>query len=136
MIRWPKFAALGLTLAAASAAVTTALAEPAGSYPRTRATVKPLVGVSLDAGPKHVVGYFVAQNGACGVTFLIADSRLEDPDAVSTAARVNMVVPAGRSARINSMDGPSVELICAADAGKLSARVIERVAYSKTGVTR
>jgi hypothetical protein len=48
----------------------------------------------------------------------------------TAATRFNTFVSAGRTARIDTADGPSVEFFCSTGASWLTTRVIDRVAYS------
>ncbi|MDX2309455.1 MAG: hypothetical protein NW216_14540 [Hyphomicrobium sp.] len=118
---------LGVSLGAFGLAVTTAVADPN----RTVASVKPLAGLTLDAGSKHAVGYFEAADGGCNLTLLVADAVNDvNPVVHSAPARIATAISAGRTVRVDTVDGPSIELACAADASSLEARVVQRLAYA------
>ena len=117
---------IGAVLAGLTA-VTAAHAEPAA---RNVATVKPLTGLMLDAGTKHAVGYFEVADGGCNLTLLVADAATDDvPMVASRPARFSTLIGNGRTARIDTVDGPSLEFACATNAASLDARVVQRLAY-------
>lgn len=116
--------------ALAVAASTLPLAHADADSARKAASVKPMAGLMLDAGTKHAVGYFLAADGGCSVTLLVADAATpEQPVVPSTPARFNAHIDAGRTARIDTVDGPSIEFKCAEGAAAMEARVVERLAY-------
>jgi hypothetical protein len=83
-------------------------------------------------GSKEAVGYFLAERGGCDLTLLIGDAGEAASEAAKggTASRFSTLVAAGRTARIDTADGPSVEFFCSTGASFLTTRVYERVAYT------
>lgn len=103
----------------------------AGEY-SSATVVKPNAGLSFPVGSKQAVGYFLAERGGCDLTLLVGEageSASELPKG-GASARFTTLVAAGRTARIDTADGPSVELFCSTGASFLTTRVIERLAYS------
>ncbi len=94
--------------------------------------VKPKAGLSFPVGSKQAVGYFLADRGGCDLTLLIGEAgeAASEANTVAGAARFSTLVAAGRTARIDTADGPSVEFFCSTGASFLTTRVIERLAYS------
>jgi hypothetical protein len=94
--------------------------------------VKPKAGLSFPVGSKQAVGYFLAERGGCDLTLLIGDAGEAASEAAKggTASRFSTLVAAGRTARIDTADGPSVEFFCSTGASFLTTRVYERVAYT------
>ena len=93
--------------------------------------VKPLKVVNLTLGTKRAIGYFTADNGACNMTMLIADVGTTDTPAAVNAARVNTVIGAGTSSRVDTESGPSVIMACETGAAAMNVQTVERVAYAK-----
>ncbi len=94
--------------------------------------VRPLAGLSFPVGSKHAVGYFLTERGGCDLTLLVGESgeQVSEIAKGTAATRFNTFVSAGRTARIDTADGPSVEFFCSTGASWLTTRVIDRVAYS------
>ncbi len=94
--------------------------------------VKPKAGLSFPIGSKQAVGYFIAERGGCDLTLLVGEAGEAASEAPksSTPARFSTLVGAGRTARIDTADGPSVEFFCSTGASFLTTRVIDRLAYS------
>src|SRR5208283_3570249 len=64
-------------------------------------TVKPLMSVSLYAGPKHIVGYFLSADNRCKLTLMIAERSDEEKDSSSAAqaSRIQVAVDVGATWR-------------------------------------
>ena len=94
--------------------------------------VKPLAGLSFPVGSKHAVGYFVPGRSGCELTLLVGESgdAVSDREKGSAPARLTTLVGAGRTARIDTAEGQSVEFFCSTGASFLTTRVIDRLAYS------
>lgn len=122
-------AAGALAVAGATGLGTTA--GIAGDF-SSATVVKPKAGLSFPIGSKHAVGYFLAERGGCDLTLLVGETGDAASDAVKggTASRFSTLVAAGRTARIDTADGASVEFFCSTGASFLTTRVIDRVAYS------
>lgn len=123
-----KFAA---GLLAAGAVALSAPVAVSGEY-SSATVVRPLAGLSFDVGAKHAVGYFEQKNGGCDLTLLVGSQTAEAAEGARGTVPVRFKTPvsAGRSARIDTGEGPSVEFFCSSGAAWLSARVMERVAHS------
>jgi hypothetical protein len=124
-----KLAVLGTVVAAALAGaviVGTAAAEEA----RPTKVVAPMKGLMLDVGSKHTVSYFTADDGLCNLTLVVGEKANEEGDHGSVGARVRMAIEQGKSARIETAEGKSLEFACARDAQSMSVRTLDLVAYS------
>ena len=114
-----SFAVLGL--------VQGALPVKAGDSSSIR--VAPLKGISVTAGTKQAIGYYVAEKGTCNLTLMLSEVFRETDAAIPTATRVNMSVKAGNSTRVDSLDGPSLAFTCAPGAVALLVSARDRVGY-------
>lgn len=123
------FAVAAVVIAAASG--LGASAGHAGEF-SSATVVKPKAGLSFPVGSKQAVGYFLAERGGCDLTLLVGEAGEAASVAQKggNAARFSTLVAAGRTARIDTADGPSVEFFCSTGASFLTTRVIERVAYA------
>jgi hypothetical protein len=118
-------------LALAGSAGLSATPGQAGDY-SAATVVKPKAGLSFPIGSKQAVGYYLAQRGGCDLTLLVGEAgeSVSEAPKGGTAARFSTLVAAGRTARIDTADGPSVEFFCSTGTSFLTARVFERVAYT------
>jgi hypothetical protein len=92
-------------------------------------TMKPLMAVSLDAGTKHVVSYFLSADGQCKLTLMIAENAGDEKDLPpAQASRVLVAVDAGRTARFDAAEGRSLQFACKAGARAMTASAVDRVA--------
>jgi len=92
-------------------------------------TMKPLMAASFDAGPKHVVSYFVGGENGCRLTMMVIDSALEeDPTPVTPATRLVVTVADGKAAFFDSAVGTSLRFNCTTGAETMRVDKINRVA--------
>lgn len=89
----------------------------------------PLKGVSFDVGAKHAVGYFVGQNGACAVTLVVADVLTDENAVPAAGARVSVSVADGKSVRLDTAMGKSLDFACTANATAMTVRPVAQVAW-------
>ena len=108
--------ALGLSASVAAADSSSAL------------TMKPLHGISFDVGTKHAVSYFQANSGVCKLTLMVAEAFNGDQVPSATAARFEVAIDAGKTARLDTAEGKSLEFACTADAQAMSVKALEQVA--------
>lgn len=126
MMTWKPIAvAVVLGTAALTGAVAGQSPKPVDD---AHVVVPQYAGLSLNAGGKHVVGYYVAVDGGCNVTIAIADQFRDDVDAPAAGSRLHTLVVAGQVARVETSAGPSLEFVCAPGAKTMSGRVLERTA--------
>jgi hypothetical protein len=119
-------AAAGVVAVLSMLAGTTAVnAADAGTK-----TVLPAHGVSIDVGSKRVIGYFVAKNDACNLTFLMSDQQVDDV-VPNFAARMQQVIAANATAHIDTAEGESLELVCQPAAASMTVRRLTQVATYK-----
>ena len=120
-----------IAFAAIAAAIAGYAALPvrAGGVSAPAATIAPLKAKTFDMGGKRVIAYYENAAEACKVTVLVSD-HLEDTGPVPTSAvRFNSTVAAGTSTRVETSEGPSLAVTCAANAANLSVEPLSRVAY-------
>jgi hypothetical protein len=91
-------------------------------------SMKPLHAVSLDAGSKHVVSYFLSTERQCKLTLMISNRPSNGDATPEPAARVQVAIDAGKIARVDSTEGKTLEFACRADAQGMTAAAIERTA--------
>src|SRR5262245_42487205 len=104
--------------AAPSRAIGAAIAAaclPAGAGDDGRGAserVRPIEAIRAVLGSKRVAGYFVAANGECRLTLMIAEDV--DPMTVEpfSAARLVVALRPGQSAGVDSEEGASLRLTC------------------------
>jgi hypothetical protein len=110
-------------------ALSLAASAPLRAETWSSLTMKPLQAVSLDAGTKHVVSYFVSSERQCKLTLMIADKSASDGVAPrEPAARVQVAIDAGKAARVDSVEGKAIEFACKFDAKAMTAATIDRTA--------
>lgn len=91
--------------------------------------MKPLAAVSLDAGAKHVIGYFVSADGACKLTLAVNEGG--DDAALVSTSRLQVSVDAGKSAKFDSAEGRTLVFTCKPSAQAMTAVAIDRLAASE-----
>jgi hypothetical protein len=91
--------------------------------------VTPLKAINLDIGAKRAIGYYLADNGSCNLTVLLSDVNYMDGTTPS-ASRVNVNVAAGTSAKVDTIDGTTMQFTCSAGASDMTVKTFERYAYS------
>ena len=109
-------AGLGLTGSAASAGSSPAL------------TMKPVHGISFDVGSKRAVSYFQNDRGLCNLTLMVTEAMNGDEEPSDTAARFEVKIDAGKTARFDTAEGKSLEFACTADAQAMSVKAVDKVA--------
>jgi hypothetical protein len=93
-------------------------------------TVKPLMALSLYAGPKHIVGYFVSADYRCKLTLMIAERSDDEKDASSTqTSRIQVAVDVGAAARLDTGEGKTLQFLCEEGAHAMTASSVDRIAY-------
>jgi hypothetical protein len=121
-----KFASKIITLTA----ISTALALNAGAVQAADTssvlTMKPLHGISFDAGAERAVSYFTSKAEQCQLVLTMAEAPRSDDSFTST--RFETSVPAGKVTHFNSAQGNSIEFSCAADAQAMTARITHQLA--------
>jgi len=97
-------------------------------------TVKPLMSVSLYAGPKHIVGYFLSADNRCKLTLMIAERSDEEKDASSAAqaSRIQVAVDVGAAARLDTGEGKALQFLCEQGAQAMTASSVDRIAFYPT----
>lgn len=93
--------------------------------------LKPIKGLSFDVGGKRAVAYYKPADGICNLTMLMSD-RITDEGAIPTtaASRVNVSVYPGKTARIDTAEGKSLEFRCTSGAKVMTVKPLEQVAWT------
>jgi hypothetical protein len=119
----------GLAIATILAGVTgfDAGSGHAGEF-SSASIVRPMAGLSFVIGSKQAVGYYLPGRGGCDLMLIIGETS-ETATQTDAPARFSTFVAAGRTARMDTADGPSVEFFCSTGASFLTTRIIERLAY-------
>ena len=98
--------------------------------------MKPLYAVSFDVGRKHVLSYFLSKNGLCDLTILVTDRPDATPEGdempTLTTARFHAAIDGGKTAHIDTVEGKSLEYVCAANAHAMSVRQVNQVAVASS----
>ncbi len=93
-------------------------------------TVKPLMALSLYAGPKHIVGYFLSADNRCKLTLMIAERPDDEQDSSSTqASRIQVAVDVGTTARVDTEQGKALQFLCEEGAQAMTASSVDRIAF-------
>lgn len=108
---------VGVSLSLANSA---ALASGA---PAICKTYLPIQAMTHVLGSKSAHGYFVRKDGACSVVLMIAETFDPDGAAMSSAARLRVVLQPGQSAGLDSEEGRSLKIDCGADAKVLHVTI-------------
>ena len=91
--------------------------------------MKPLRAVSLDAGSKHVVSYFLSADAKCELTLMIVDAPRDDrSEPPAEVMRLRLAVDPGRSARVDTTEGKLLQFACQPDAQAMSVAVHDQIA--------
>src|SRR3972149_10726718 len=93
-------AGLGLAGTAASADSSDAL------------TMKPVHGISFDVGSKRAGSYFQNDRGLCNLTLMVAEAMNGDEVPGDTAARFEVKIDAGKTARLGEAEGEAIDFAC------------------------
>jgi hypothetical protein len=115
-------------IALALGAVTLSLAgAPLRAEPITPVTLKPLAAASIDAGPKHMVGYFIGSEGACRLTLMIADApNLEQATPGTGTTRLVVPIDSGKSAQVDTSVSKTLRFACAPNGEAMTVTTIDR----------
>jgi len=93
-------------------------------------TVKPLMALSLYAGPKHIVGYFLSADDRCKLTLMIAERSDDEKDSSSAqTSRIQVAVDVGATARLDTGEGKTLQFLCEEGAQAMTASSVDRIAY-------
>lgn len=97
-------------------------------------TMKPLHAISFDVGRKHVLSYFLRKEGLCELTMMVTDrpDEASDGDEIPTlaAARFKAAIDGGKTARLDTPEGKSLEYACTTDAHAMSVMQMNQVAVA------
>ena len=93
---------------------------------------KPLQAVSINAGQKHGIGYFLSDAKTCNLVVTLADEPNQDDPQGFTVTRYEAAVPAGRITRYTSEVGRTFEFGCQAHAAAMTFKRLSTVASGKS----
>jgi hypothetical protein len=82
-------------------------------------------GVSLDVGASKVVGYYLAGDGVCNLTMIMADLPDSDGKVSGTSTRLNVPVKAGTKSQVYTREGRTMEVSCAVAAHLMTIRTLD-----------
>jgi hypothetical protein len=120
---------INISAASAFVAFTALVGATGASAGEAGIRLAPLKGIGFDVGAKHAVGYFLSQNGACAVTLVVADAMTDENVAPQAGARVSVSVADGKSVRLDTAAGKSLEFACTASATAMTVRPVEQMAW-------
>lgn len=126
---WLVYSVLAFAVIAFTAISNRAHAADAGAV-----TLSPTKGVSLDIGNKRAVAYFRPVTGNCNVTVVLAERIGTEGPLPQAGARVTVPVLPGKSVRIDTAAGKTLDLGCALGARTVTLRTMDRVAWSRPRV--
>jgi hypothetical protein len=113
---------------ALGAALSLAATAPLRAEPHAPLTLKPMAAASLDAGSKHMLGYFVGTEGACRLTLVIVDTaNAEEATPATLATRVVMPIDNGKSAQIDTAASKTLRFACGSNGRAMTVTTIDRV---------
>jgi hypothetical protein len=99
-------------------------------------TLKPMTGpgvggsqqflLNYKVGTKQTVSYFQNENGACKLTVMVAEAfnGVDVPN--STTVRFEVAIDAGRTARMDTAEGKSLEFACQGRAEEMRVKTGDR----------
>jgi len=118
---------LGASVASVVAATTALAGEGARKVELT-----PGRGQSFDVGEKRAVSYFLARDGVCSLTLLLADAYSDEGDVLPGAAtRMSVTVAPGQPARIDTAGGTSLGFTCGSNAASMTVTPMTQVAWTR-----
>lgn len=114
---------------AATAALAISAAAPVIAGDAGRVVLDPAEGRSFEVGAGKAVGYFMAKNGTCELTLMLAPKG--DVDEVKGAgARVRFNVEPGQTGAFESPEGGALQFTCGVSAKSMTVQPFQRVAYA------
>lgn len=114
---------------AAAAALAMSVAAPVYAGESGRVVLKPATGKSFEVGAEKTVGYFLAKDGQCELTLMVAP--VGDVDEVKGAGtRVRFAVAPGQTGVFDSPEGKALQFSCARNAKTMTVEPFQRVAYA------
>ncbi len=116
-------------LAAITAIAMGAAALPVSSKDAGKVVLSPASGKSFQVGSEKAVGYFMAKDGQCELTLMVAP--VGDFDSVKGAgSRVRFAVAPGRTGVFESSEGGALQFTCEIGAKSMTVQPFQRVAYA------
>jgi hypothetical protein len=110
-------------------------ASLAGEAAKTQ-TIKPLQGLSFEAGQKRGIGYFTSDASTCKLVLTLADTPNQDEPQGFTVSRYEAAVPAGKNTRYSSEEGRTFEFGCNAHAEAMTFKPLRSIASAQGEETR
>lgn len=87
----------------------------------------PSQGFSTVFGSKLIVAYFEQRNGSCTLTLMLTENTGPDHQQYFSAARLRFSVDPGKSMRIDSAEGQSLNVICNESAETVTVQELANV---------
>jgi hypothetical protein len=94
-------------------------------------TLKPMSGVgvsgqqfllNLRVGTKQAISYFQNMNGRCNLTIMVADAYDGQDVPNSSTVRFEVAIDSGRTARMDTAEGKSLEFACQPQAREMNVK--------------
>lgn len=114
-------------------AAATAIVLGAASLPVSardaRVVLQPAKGQSFDVGSDKAVGYFLAKDGQCELTLMVAPAG--DGNSIQGAgSRVRFAVAPGKVGVFETPEGGALQFTCGTAAKSMSVEPFQRLAYA------
>ena len=117
-------------LALAAVVVAGASVAAGAAELNAHAVLKPVQGLTFDIGSKHAVTYYKPAAGICDLTLVMADRPNDDGTVATVASRLSVSVQPGKTARIDTAEGKSLEFGCAVGGTEMTVNTVKQVAWT------
>ncbi|MBU1212131.1 MAG: hypothetical protein KJ587_12755 [Alphaproteobacteria bacterium] len=114
---------------AATVAAAVGVSAIANAGDTARVVLEPAAGQSFEVGAGKAVGYFLAKEGQCELTLMVAPVGDID-DVKGAGARVRFDVAPGHTGVFESPEGGALQFTCEAGAKAMSVQPFQRVAFA------
>jgi hypothetical protein len=94
-------------------------------------TMQPNQGISLDIGTKRGASYFLNETGTCKLIVMVAEALVGDDVPTQPATRFEVALEPGKTGRVDTAEGRSLEFTCAPGARSMSLRAIDQIVYER-----
>jgi len=108
----------GITVVALMASAPAAISGSPSSS-QSHAEYQPVQSISYEFGSKSMSGYFVQEDSACLVMFMIAEKSNPEMSLAPSPTRVRLALFPGQIAGLDSEEGRSLNVTCGVDAATL-----------------
>lgn len=106
---------------------------PGADGSETQIVMTPGQGLPMDVGGKKLVGYYMQQEGACGLTIVLSESQMGGMASGGTegphGTRIVTEVIPGHKLRVDGNLNRAAEFLCGPEGRKMNARIYTREGY-------